>query len=110
MKKKRNYVSPLWLQSDLTDGGEGLIIIGDSQETGGIGSCFEENDMLTGEPGAKVYYIQDGKREFVGYHQVREDADDYDEYYDINGEWIDLSEYSFYFELYVEDKFGLVCK
>ena len=108
MKKKRNYVSPLW--QGLVEDPDPTIVVGGSQETGGIGDCFEETEMLTGQPGAEVYYIQGGKRVFVGYHQVREGAEDYDEYYDVNGNWIDLSEYSFYFELYVEDVFGLVCE
>ena len=86
-----------------------IIILDGSMDTGGIGDCFTENDMLSGEPGARVYYNQDGSNTFVGYHQVREGADDYDEYYDVNGEWIDLSEYNMDFEEYVGFTYDLWC-
>lgn len=111
MKKKRNYVSPLW-QGLVIDDDNPVIVIGGSMETGGIGDCFEETEMLTGQPGAEVYYIQGGKRVFVGYHQVREGAEDYDEYYDENGNWIDLfgGGYNGDFEIYVGETYDLWCE
>ena len=90
MKKRRNYVSPLLLQLVVDD--DPTIVIGGSMDTGGIGDCFEETAMLSGQPGAEVYYIKNGERRFVGYHQVREGAEDYDEYDDIGGNWIDISD------------------
>lgn len=108
MGKKRKYVSPLLLQLVVDD--DPIIVIPGSWDTGGIGECFEETAMLSGMPGAEVYFLgEDGTKTFVGYHQVREGAEDYDEYYDINKNWIDLSEYNFDFEIYVEEKFGLWC-
>ncbi len=108
MGKKRKYVSPLLLQLPIDD--DPIIVIGGSMETGGIGECFEENEMLTGQPGAHVYFLgEDGTKTFVGYHQVRDGAEDYDEYYDENGEWIDLSDYGFDFELYVGLTYDLWC-
>lgn len=111
MKKKRNYVSPLWAQSSLDDGGEGLIIIRNSMDTGGMGpGCFEETAMLSGQPGAEVYFVdEDGNKTFVGYHQVREGAEDYDEYYDEHGNEIDLSLYNMDFEEYVGQTYDLWC-
>ena len=108
MKKKRNYVSPLWLQLVVDD--DPVIVIPGSWDTGGIGECFEETAMLSGQPGAEVYFLgEDGTKTFVGYHQVREGADDYDEYYDTSGNWIDLSEYNFDFEIYVGETYDLWC-
>lgn len=107
MKKKRNYVSPLW---QLIVDDDPVIVIGGSMDTGGIGDCFEETEMLTGQPGAEVYYIQGGMRKFVGYHQVREGAEDYDEYYDENGNWIDMAEYMFDFGIYVGETYDLWCE
>jgi len=107
MGKKRSYLSPL-LQ--LVDGGDDVIVIGGSMDTGGVGDCFEETAMLSGQPGAEVYYVQNGERTFVGYHQVREDAEDFDEYYDVNGDWIDLSLYMFDFSEYVGETYDLWCE
>ena len=107
---KKAYFSPLFLAAQLIPGDDVIIVIGDSMDTGGIGECFEETAMLWGQPGAEVYFLgEDGEKTFVGYHQVREGADDYDEYYDINGNWIDLSEYMFDFELYVGETYDLWC-
>lgn len=106
---KKSYFSPLFLAAQLIVDDDPIIIIGASMDTGGIGSCFEETAMLWGQPGAEVYFIQDGERTFVGYHQVREDAEDYDEYYDVNGNWIDLSEYLFDFSEYVGETYDLWC-
>ena len=111
MKKKRNYVSPLWQGfNPMEPGDDPIIVIGGSMDTGGIGDCFEETAMLSGQPGAEVYFLkEDGTKKFVGYHQVREGADDYDEYYDTSGNWIDLSEYNFDFEIYVGETYDLWC-
>ena len=54
MKKKRNYVSPLWLQ--LPGGGEGEIIVEGSVETGGTfgGECWSVVDQFDGVPAGKI--------------------------------------------------------
>ncbi len=108
MKKKRNYVSPLWLQLPVDD--NPIIVIGGSMDTGGVGQCFEETAMFSGEHGAEVYFLNDdGSKTFVGYHQVIDGAEDEGEYYDTSGNWIDLSEYGFDFELYVGETYNLWC-
>lgn len=108
---KNAYFSPLFLAAQLIVDDDPTIIIGASQDTGGIGpGCFEETAMLSGMPGAEVYFLHDdGTKTLVGYHQVRVDAEDYDEYYDINKEWIDLAEYNFDFEEYVGLTYDLWC-
>ncbi len=80
-------------------------------DTGGAADCFTEEDMLTGEPGAKVYYNQNGMKVFVGYHQVREGAEDYDQYYDTERKPIDLCEWMCDdFSMYVGDVYCLWCE
>lgn len=108
MGKKRKYVSPLLL--DLVPGG-GEIIIYTSMDTGGVGpGCIEETAMFSGLHGAEVYFLNDdGTKTFVGWHQVIEEAEDYDEYYDTDGHWIDLSEYGFDFYTYLWEVLGLEC-
>ncbi len=80
-------------------------------ETGGIGDCFAEEDMLTGQPGAKVYFLgPDGERTFVGYHNVRDGEETSGEYFDVDGNLIDLCEYMCDdFEMYVGEVYGLWC-
>ena len=108
MKKKRNYVSPLWAQLVVDD--DPIIPIGGSMDTGGIGDCFEETAMFSGEHGAEVYFLNDdGTKTFVGYHQVIDGADDEGVYYDEQGNEIDLSEYNMDFGLYVGFTYDLWC-
>lgn len=107
MKKKRYYVSPLWLQLVVDD--DPVIVIGGSMDTGGIGECYEETAMFSGKYGAEVYFLHDdGTKTLVGYHQVIQEAEDYDTYYDLNGEEIG-AEYMFDFDTYVYDVFGFEC-
>jgi hypothetical protein len=108
MGKKRKYVSPLLLQLVVDD--DPIIVIGGSMDTGGVGECFEETAMFSGKYGAEVYFLgEDGVKTLVGYHQVIEEAPDYDSYYDLEGNEIDMAEYMFDFEMYVGETFGLWC-
>ena len=108
MGKKRKYVSPLLLQLVVDD--DPIIVIGGSMDTGGVGECFEETAMFSGRPGAEVYFLNDdGTKTLVGYHQVIDGADDFDTYYDLEGNEIDMAEYMFDFEMYVGETFGLWC-
>ncbi len=108
MGKKRKYVSPLLLQLPIDD--NPVIVIPGSWDNGGVGECFEETAIFSGEHGAEVYFLKDdGTKQFVGWHQLIEGAEDYDEYYDVNGNWIDLSEYNFDFEIYVGETYDLWC-
>ena len=107
MGKKRKYVSPLLLQLVVDD--DPTIIIGGSMDTGGIGECFEETAMFSGQYGAEVYFLgEDGEKTLVGYHQVIEGTDDYDTYYDLDGNPIDLTDY-WGFDEWVGWEFGLWC-
>ena len=109
--RRKSYVSPLILAAQLPVDDDPIIVIGGSMETGGIGDCFAEEDMLTGQPGAKVYFLgPDGERTFVGYHNVRDGEETSGEYFDVDGNLIDLCEYMCDdFEMYVGEVYGLWC-
>ena len=108
--RRKSYFSPLILAAQLQPGDDPIIIIGGSMDTGGIGECFEETAMFSGKYGAEVYFLNgDGTKTLVGYHQVIEEAPDYDSYYDLEGNEIDMAEYMFDFEMYVGETFNLWC-
>lgn len=107
--RRKSYFSPLILAAQLQPG-EGEIIIGGSMDIGGIGECFEETAMFSGKYGAEVYFLNDdGTKTLVGYHQVIDGAPDYDSYYDLKGNEIDMADYGFDFETYVGLTFDLWC-
>ena len=57
MKKKRNYVSPLWQGfNPMEPGDDPIIVIGGSMDTGGTvgGECWSVVDMLSGDPAGKI--------------------------------------------------------
>lgn len=108
--RRKSYFSPLILAGQLVVDDDPIIVIGGSMDIGGVGECFEETAMFSGRPGAEVYFLNpDGTKTLVGYHQVIDGADDYDTYYDLEGNEIDMAEYGFDFETYVGLTFDLWC-
>ena len=79
---------------------QGTIFIDDDMEVGTDNGLYTIADtVVEGEPGAR---ITANTGELVGYYNSEND-----EYYDKNGELIDLSEYNFDFDLYLEEVYGI---
>ncbi|MBQ9287783.1 MAG: hypothetical protein IJ212_05070 [Bacteroidaceae bacterium] len=102
MRKKRNYVSPLWLQG-LNDGGDVEIITEGSVETGGTlgGECWSLNDMFDGKPAAKIEGC-DGT--LLGYYDM-----DSETLYDTDGTEVDFQDWMGDIDFWLEEVKGWYC-